>query len=294
MQKTPDISIVVSNRNSSDLLNEAFESIVLSVGDIDFDVFVIDDVSSDGGFAHVDEKYKNDPRFTFIQNEVNVGFAAVNVILPQTQAKYILTLDADARLKPGTLLTLFKFMETHSEVGAATGNLLNPDGSFQNYYRRLMTPLLCFYTTPMGRFLDKYFMGLRYYKWYHYIDLDFTKLSELEQPPVACLILRREALGDSIFDPDYRLLFIDVDLCKRLYNKGYKIFLVPDAPATHIKSVSFAKRSEVSREREYYRALNIYFKKNYPLYAPLMWVMLKIDVYLRMLLIYTVGKAPMR
>jgi hypothetical protein len=291
--KTPDISIVVSNWNTSHLLNEALESIVTTAGDINFDVTVIDDGSTDGDFIHVDDKFKRDPRFSFVRNETNVGFFALNIMLERTQAKYIMHLDNDARLKPGALQALYTFMESHPKAGAATANLLNPDGSLQNYYRRILTPSFFFYTTVIGRFIDKYFLGLRNYNRFHYQELDFKHVAELEQPPTACLILRREALGDYILDT-YGFLYIDVDMSKRMYNKGYKSYLIPDAYAVHLKSVSFSNRSSKSRQREHNRCLMIYMRKHYPYQAPLVWLALQLDRALRFLMRKIIGREPMR
>lgn len=294
MKKNPDISIVVSNWNASDIMGEAFESIVATAGDLDFDVTVIDDASTDGGFAHVDEKFKNDPRFSFVRNEVNIGLSALNIMLERTKAKYIMTLDTDARLMPGALQALLAFMEMHPEAGAATANLRNPDGSTQFYYRRILTPSMYFFSTPMGRFIDKYFLGLRFMKWYHYDDLDVTRVSEFVQPPIACLILRRDAMGPYILDPKLPLFMCDVDLCKRLYDSGYKVYLVPEAKVIHLKTASAVKRGKTWLDRELNRSFAIYFKKHYPRLYPLMLVVMYADRFIRAAMLRTIGREPMR
>lgn len=293
MERAPDVSIIVSNYNSSDLINGALESVVSTAGDMSFDVIVIDDASTDGGLTLVDEKYKQDPRFVFVHNEKNVGYSALNVALDRMHGIYLMTFDTDARLFPGALQSLSAFMKSHPEAGAATANLHYPDGSIQNYYRRLLTPMHTFFTTVPGRFIDKYFLGLSHYKSYHYEDLDTTRIFEIEQPPVACLILRREAIGPRIADPAFRM-FIDVDLCRRIYNNGYKIYLIPDAVASHVKSAAFSKMKKTSFEKQYYDGLAIYLKKFYPASAPFMSAVLWLDRVLRDMLVFTVGRAPMR
>lgn len=293
LKKAPVVSILVSNYNSSDLINEALASIIATAGDVAFDVMVLDDASTDGGLALVDETYKKDSRFLFIQNEKNVGYHTMNVAINDMRGTYLMTLDTDSRLLPGTLRSLVAFMESHKDAGAATANLHYPNGNVQNYYRRLMTPMHAFYTTVPGRFLDKYFLGLRHYDSYHYQDLDTTRVFEIEQPPVACLILRREAIGSEIMNRDYEH-FGDVDLCRRIYDRDFKIYLVPDAKAIHIKSASFKKKTNAWRESRYYNGLATYFRKHYPASAPIMSVVMWIDRMMRIFLEYTVGRAPMR
>lgn len=293
MNKVPDVSILVPNYNSSDLINEALESIISTAGDVAWDAMVLDDASTDGGLALVDKKYKKDPRFLFIQNEKNVGYHAMNAAITNMHGRYLMTLDTDAKLLSGALRALVTFMDVHAEAGAATGNLHYPNGNIQNYYRRLMTPVHAWYTTVFGRFIDKYFLGLRNYNSYHCQDLDTTRIFEIEQPVVACLILRRGAIGSRIMDPDYSH-FGDVDLCRRIYNRGYKIYLVPDAKVIHLKSASFGKKMNAWKERKYYSGLSTYFRKHYPAYAPLMSVVMWVDRVMRTLLERTVGRAPMR
>ncbi len=294
MKETPDISIVVLNWNTSYLLTRALESIISAAGDINYEVIVIDNASTDGGFKHVPENIRHNPRFTFIQNEKNLGWAAINIMLEQSHTKYIATIDPDALLRPGALQSLYRFMEEHPEAGAATASLFNPDGSPQLYYRRIMTPSIYFFTTIIGRVIDKYLLNLRRWKQYRYEDLNINVLSEVEQPAWPCLMWRREALGTYIVDEQIPFYFLDVEMSRSLYNRGYKIYLVPDATITHLKSTSYNKKESSWRRKEYNRSLMVYFKKHYPFSAPLVWVAAWIDRALRALSRAFLGREPLR
>ncbi len=294
MKGRPNISIVVLNWNTSDLLNGTLKSIVSTAGDLSYDVTVIDNASTDGGLSIVNGEFKQNPHFSFVQMEKNVGWIAINSILDHTQGEYIITIDPDAILHPDTLQSLLSFMETHSEAGAATAKLLNADGSPQLYYRRIMTPTFYFFTTVFGRILDKYFLGLRYWKSYRYNDLDLNQVSEVEQPAWPCLIWRREALGACIVDKRLPFYFLDVEMSKRLYKWGYKIYMVPSSTITHLKSTSYGKRNDSWRWNEYYRSLIVYFKTHYPLYVPLIWFLSKLDRLARVIIKSVLGREPLR
>ena len=290
----PTLSIVVLNWNTSDLLNDALRSIVVTAGTITFEVFVVDNASTDGGFDHIDAELKNDTRFTFIQQERNIGWPAINFMLKRATGRYLMTLDPDALLHEGALQHLVSFMEQHREAGAAVATLLNPDGSLQLYYRRIMTPILCFYTTLLGRGIDKYFFKLAFFRYYRYADLNTQRISEVEQPPWPCLIWRREAIEEYIVDENLPFYFLDVEMSKRIYNRGYKIFLVPDAKVTHRKSTSYNKQAEIWRRREYYRSLNYYLKKYYPFASYVIRPLLVFDRALRFCARALFGKEPLR
>jgi GT2 family glycosyltransferase len=292
--KYPHVSIAISNYNSSDLIDGAIASVFATAGEVPFDITVIDDASTDGGLAKVKEEYKQDPRVSCVQFEKNVGISALNVMYECMQGPYLMTLDADARLQSGALKALVEYIEAHPQVGIAMGNLRNADGTAQNYYRRLMTPTLLFYTTLIGRFIDKYFFDLRYFNYYRYVDHDLEHTQEIEQPPIACLLIRKSVMDKDIFDPTMYLLSIDVDLCKRVYDKGYKIIMVGEAHVTHLKSVSFAKRESAWRRREYYSGLTLYFKKHYPAWFPILWVLLWIDRGLRAVMMRALDREILR
>lgn len=279
-----DLSIVVLNWNTSDLLNTVLQSVVSTIKDMSYMVTVIDNASTDGGFSLVHDEFLSHPLFSFVQNKTNEGWLAINRTLTETQSRYILTLDPDAILHKETIPNLRSFMDTHPQAGAATAKFLNPDGSPQLYYRRIMTPLFFFFTTIFGRVLDKYVFNLYFWNQYHYHTLDLQITSEVEQPAWPCLIWRREALGNYIVDTRLPFYFPDVEMSRRLYNRGYKIFLVSSATITHLKSTSYQKRQKVWRDREYYRSLRIYFYIHYPLVAPLVSLFALPDQFMRFFL----------
>jgi len=293
-KKQSDISIGVSSWNTSELVEEALDSIVATASDLNIDVTVIDDASTDGGFAPLAEKFKNDSRFLFVRNEKNLGVPSANVVLEHTKAKYIVTLDSDARLMPGTLQMLVAFMEAHPEAGAITANLLNADGSPQIYYRRTLTPFRYFFTTLIGSFIDKYFLGLRNSKSYRHVGLDITQNPEIEQSPTSCLMIRREIVGSYIFDPVFRIFMPDVDLCKRIYDSGHKVYLVSAAKAIHLKSGSISKKGKVWLSHELDYRFMLYFKKHYPYWFPLIFIAMKLDRFLRSVMLRTLGREAAR
>jgi len=276
-----DMSIVVLNWNTSDLLGGALESIVSTAGSIHYEVVVIDNASTDGGLSKVPDTIRQDARFRFIQNEKNLGWAAINIMLEKTKAKYIVTVDPDAILHSRALQELHAFMETHPDAGAATASLFNVDGSPQLYYRRIMTPSIFFFTTIFGRLIDKYMFRLRHFSFNRYENLDVSRTQEVEQPAWPCLVWRREALGAYIVDAHIPFYFVDVDMSKRIYDRGYKIYLVATSTITHLKSTSFGKTNNSWRKKEYNRSLQYYFKKHYPKQAPFLIMLLQLDVLCR-------------
>lgn len=294
MKEPIDLSIVVLNWNTSELLAGALESIVSTVGQLAVEVVVIDNASTDGGLDKVPQKFKDDSRFSFIQRDTNIGWAAINLMLERAQGKYIVTVDPDAIVHPGALQALYAFMEATPLAGAATAALLNTDGTPQIYFRRIMTPSICFYTTVFGRALDKYFFNLKHFRHNRYADLDVSRISEVEQPSWPCLIWRPVALGEYIVNKEIPFYFVDVDMSQRIYKHGYKIYIVPEAVATHLKSTSFSRANNAWRNNEYNRSLLVYLRTHYP--VQLLWLgpLIFLDRGVRFVILKLTGRELLR
>ena len=77
-----DLSIIIVNWNTKDLLLQSLESVYLNVREVKEEVFVVDNGSADGSAMTVREKF---PEIHLIENERNLGFArACNQALVQS------------------------------------------------------------------------------------------------------------------------------------------------------------------------------------------------------------------
>ena len=130
--KDRDLSIIIVNWNTRDLLAQCLQSIYDTVSDLDVDNIVVDNASSDGSVAMVQERF---PQTHVIANARNVGFVrANNQALARCQGRYVLLLNSDTRVLPGSLDKTVRFMDEHPHAGIAGVRLLNSDGTFQASY----------------------------------------------------------------------------------------------------------------------------------------------------------------
>ncbi len=265
-----DITISLVHWNTPELLKTCLESILTSTKNVSYEVFVADSNSSDkAAFERIADSYRSDARFVFVTNDKNIAGLAHNPLFERAKGKYFVYLCPDVQLLPGCLDALYSFLENHQEAGAVSPKFLNPDGTDQMYYRRIITPKFYFFSTFIGWNIDKYLFSGRINEYYRYDDLDVSKVSEVEQPSLPLLMFRPEALsGEPVVDPRLPTYFEDVDISKRIYDHGYKIYLVPEAQIIHEKSASFKQAAPKWMRRAYYRGLIVYFKKHHPLWVP--------------------------
>ena len=88
-----EVSVVVVSFNTCALLRECLESIRTECADIPHEVFVVDNVSTDGSVEMVEVEF---PEVVLIRSDKNLGFGvANNVALEQARGRYLVLLNSD-------------------------------------------------------------------------------------------------------------------------------------------------------------------------------------------------------
>jgi len=106
----PDISVCVANYNGGELVLECLESVYAQAGDFSIEVLVHDDASTDDSLARIVERF---PQVQAIAGTGNVGFCiSNNRMAERATGRYLLLLNNDARLRPGSLQALFVAAES--------------------------------------------------------------------------------------------------------------------------------------------------------------------------------------
>ena len=236
-----DLSIVIVNYNTKEFLKGCLKSIYDTVKSIEFEIYVVDNASIDGSAQMVEDAF---PTVKLIKNRENLGFArANNQAIEISKGRHVLLLNPDIIAHPKAMENMVEFLDKNSETGAIGARLLNPDGSIQisGYYCKFPSffQVLFFYTALRHIALKSSFLKKEF--WQH---LDTDKACEVDQPPGACLMVKRTVIDQVGFiDENFPLFFNDVDWCYRIKRGGWKIFYYPNAEMTH-----FGGRSFVSKE----------------------------------------------
>ena len=219
------ISIVIVNWNTGDLLTECLSSIYDQPSKMDLETIVVDNVSTDESVRKARAGF---PAVRFICNDTNVGFAAANnQAIRQAQGQYILLLNPDTVVYPGSLDKLVLFLEECPQVGAAGPRLLNPDRSLQ--------PSCSPEPTLKTEFLRMFHLGsVRSDGYYSMEDWDLEAPRQVDVLLGACLLLRRQAIDQvGLLDEAYFVYSEEVDYCLRLRKAGWRIYWVPQAQVVH-------------------------------------------------------------
>jgi GT2 family glycosyltransferase len=232
------ISAVVLSFNSARHLDRCLTALVAALGDRDGtgEIFVVENGSTDGSADILRRFERMHPGFVRgIYNDENRGTTASrNQALRRAAGRYVLVLDSDVVVAPGTLEPLLARLDADPTIGLLAPRLTYPDGRLQ-----LSTD-----TFPtVARKLQR-LVALR-------------QIEAAAPPPagpvevdyaVAAFWLLRRAVVDEVGLLDEAIFYSpeDVDYCLRIWAAGYRIVYDPTVSAVH-DAQERSRRIELSR-----------------------------------------------
>lgn len=268
-----NLSIIIVSYNGKEFLRNCIVSIIENIKNVSFEIIVIDNNSSDNSSEMVRKEF---PKIKLIANKENLGFSKANNqgIKVSNNSKYVLFLNPDTIMQDQTIEKMIKFMDVHSDAGAATCKVVMLDGEIDDAsHRGFPTPWnsLCHFTG-----LSRIFPKSRIFAGYNLGWMDLNSTHEIDALAGAFMIVRREA-GEQAkwWDEDYFFYGEDIDFCYQLKVIGWKIYYVPNVFVTHYKGVSggikkvsqeITTASEETKKRATkwrFAAMRIFYNKHY-------------------------------
>lgn len=245
-----DVSIVIVNWNTKDLLKNCLNSVYQTINNLTYEIIVVDNASSDGSIKMLGRDF---PQVIRIANQENKGFgAANNQAFAVMKGKYALLLNTDALLTPEAVSKLWAFCEANSQAAIVCGQLLNADGSKQNSIASFPNLLTLATNTSLLEYLfPQKFPSKRY---------QYSRPIEVDSAIGACMMVRKKALDEvGFFDERYFFFFEETDLAYALHRAGWKTYHIPDAYIYHLQGQSIG--SNVRSRIEFYRSRYKFFGK---------------------------------
>jgi GT2 family glycosyltransferase len=249
---SPRVTVVVPNWNGERFLSTCLGSLRRQTYG-DFETVLVDNGSSDGSVAFVEENF---PEVRIVRLPHNGGFtAAVNAGIGASEAEYVVLLNNDTEVEQRWLEALVRAADEHPEAGLFASKLVD----FRD--RRLLD--------GAGDALRK--TGLPYRIGHGEIDRGQFEEEALVFGACAAGALYKRRLFDEVgvFDGDFFSNCEDGDLSFRAQLAGYRCLYVPDAVVYHMGSASTGgKRSATNTRLGTQNGINL-LVKNLP--ASLVW-----------------------
>ena len=253
-----DVSIVILNYNSTELLKNCLDSVEKFTTGIKYEIIVVDNNSMTGD---IDELLKSHNRITLIKNDVNRGFgAANNQGVEIAKGKYVLLLNNDTILFENSIKKVFDFAESLDGNEIIGCKLLNEDKSIQKSVFDFPSFLNVF---TSNFFLYIFFQKSKYFNKYHLMNKGLNDVTEVDVVAGAFLFMRRktfEALGG--FDERFFFYMDETDLCYRHKKNNGRVIYFPETSVIHLKGKSAGGESWFKNKHQSISTIK-FFQKHY-------------------------------
>jgi N-acetylglucosaminyl-diphospho-decaprenol L-rhamnosyltransferase len=223
------LSVIILNYYSAGLVKQCLRGLTAAKLALSYEVIVVDNASHDGCLEAVAREWPEAKRVALPSNR---GYAAGNNAgLRVAQGDYVLILNPDIAILPGTLERLVAFMDGKPKAGLVGPRLVNPDGSLQYscyHFPSFLLPL--FRRTPLG----KLSLFRRWLEHYQMLAWDHRQSKQVDWLLGACLLARRTVLsGVGLLDERYFLYVEDTDWCRRFWAAGFEVWYAAEVEIVH-------------------------------------------------------------
>lgn len=225
------------------------ESVQAAIANLDAEIIVVDNYSSDDSCQMVKSLFKD---IILIENKENYGFSKGNNIgVAKAQGEYVCILNPDTVVAEDTFSILLDFAKSTSNVGIIGCKLIDGIGQFlPESKRNLPTPLIS---------IKKILGNSKPYYASHLGEDEIGKVALL----VGAFMLLKRTIYNEIngFDEDFFMYGDDMDFSYRVTKSGYQNYYNPNTAIIHFKGES-TLRDKVYAKR-FNETMQIFFKKHF-------------------------------
>lgn len=266
-----DISIIIVNYKTPQLVIDCVKSICEKTKDISYEIIVVDNDSQDNSKNIICTELNN--KIRYVQSNVNLGFGKANNLgAKYATGKYLFLLNSDTLLVNNAIKELFDFIEKHDNCGIVGGNLftvdMKPNPSYSMIFdniqlekskSRWINIIKEIFLRKLNQFSKKNVNNLEVFN----KDINPKKVGYI----FGTDLMMKKSLFDELngFDKDFFMYAEEEELSYRVIKKGYEIWNVPSARIIHYDGAS-TKKDDTFNKRSYQMrmtSLLIYYDKTF-------------------------------
>ena len=230
-------------------LELCLRSVEAAIKNIEVEIIVVDNNSSDGSCAMVKQLF---PNVKLIENKENYGFSRGNNIgVSHSKGDYLCILNPDTVVAEDAFSKVLDFAENQKNLGIVGCQLIDGRGKFlPESKRHIPTPKVALQKL-IGNSKTYYNTSLK--------RNDVGKTNIL----VGAFMLLKQSVYNEVngFDEDYFMYGEDVDLSYKVLKAGYDNYYYGETSVIHYKGES-TLRDKVYAQR-FYGAMEIFYKKHF-------------------------------
>jgi hypothetical protein len=237
MHKSVDISIIIVNWNTKQILLDCLKSLTKENILYKHEIILVDNGSSDGSQAAVRASF---PAVQIIENNANLGFAKANNIgMKVSKGKYLCLINSDVQVLDDCLSKMFQYMENQPHIGILGPKIFFPDMRTQCSCREF--PSLWNNFCPVIG-LNNAFPQAKCFHFEYMTYFNHDEIRKIDYLAGCCFFIRRSALDQvGLFDEQFFIYSEEIDLCKRFWHAGWEVVFYPNASIIHHHGASSSK-----------------------------------------------------
>lgn len=253
------ISVIIVNYNVKYFLEQCLYSVIKAAQNLEVEILVVDNYSTDGSQEFFSEKFK---QVRFFWEKENVGFGkANNLAINQANGEFILFLNPDTIIEETTFSACLQFYAGHAKAGAIGVKMIDGSGNFLKESKRMLPDFKTSFFKMLG--FSNLFPGSKIFDKYYAGHVKENETQEVDILAGAFFMLPSSlAKQVSGFDPAFFMYGEDVDLSYRIQKLGYKNYYFPNVKLLHFKGESTQKKSAFYIQH-FYGAMQLFIDKHF-------------------------------
>lgn len=221
------LSVITPSFNGEQFIKDYLDSLVKNLPD-QSEIIIVDNGSSDQT-REIIKKYR---QVKLIENPTNEGFSkANNAGARVARGEHLLFLNQDIIVSKDSIEKMLSFADQHPEVGVIAPKLIGPDGKIQESVANLPT---------FWRAVAEYIFNQK--KAYEEYAPKGDREVEVESAYGAAFLIKKDLFEDiGGWDERYFIYYEDLELCRQVKRRGFKIMYLPNVEFKHLLGASQKK-----------------------------------------------------
>ncbi|WP_310381496.1 glycosyltransferase family 2 protein [Flavobacterium sp.] len=264
------LSVIILNYNVRYFLELCVLSVQKALENIDGEIIVIDNNSSDDSCAMIKQRF---PNVKLIENTANLGFPKGNNMgVAHAKGEYICILNPDTVVAEDTFIKVLAFAKKQENIGIVGCKLIDGTGNFLPESKRgVPTPFVAF-----TKITGLYTLFPKTFGKYYAQHLSENETGKVDILVGAFMFLKRDLYNEvGGFDENCFMYSDDIDLSYMVLKKGKSNYYFHETTIIHYKGESTIK--DGTYMKRFQEAMNFFYKKHFKVYF-LFWVFMKIGI----------------
>ncbi|MCH8822432.1 MAG: glycosyltransferase family 2 protein [Planctomycetes bacterium] len=254
-----DLSIVIVNWNTQQVIIECLESVYDRLGELHAEVIVIDNASTDNSVKEIATKF---PQVRLIANDTNRGFAgANNQGMEIATGRFVLLLNPDTVVLDDAFANSINYLNDNPDVGVVGCQVMEDAETIQRTcfrYPSILNTLMWVSGALAWKPLSRITGRAAYGPW------DRRNVRDVEVVSGMFMLVRREALEEVGFmDEEYFVFAEEADWCYRFSAAGWRCVFAPVGRILHVDGGSKStKQASVRMYVQIQKSLLLFHRKH--------------------------------